>query len=217
MKELKLESKIYFENIRIAIKKCYSRNEVTTNNLMNLYNEIGRQISLQGEKAFVSHVEKMLKTYFTEIKGFSARNLRRMRDFYETYKETPDLKEKAMNLKFTINSIILEKCETIKEKEFYIALSSKENLSKLSLLAAIKDEKYLKIAVSEVCDTPCATVSDFIEETKVNTHKNIKKFFDTLVTICKKSIVKFVQKYYNILRKERQRNYIIGELYGAET
>ncbi|MFI3325439.1 MAG: DUF1016 N-terminal domain-containing protein [Clostridia bacterium] len=188
MKELKLESKIYFENIRTAIKKCYSQNEVTTNSLMNLYNEIGRQISLQSEKAFVSHVEKMLKTEFAEIKGFSARNLRRMRDFYETYKETPNLKEKAMNLNFTINSIILEKCETSEEKEFYIALASKENLSKLSLLAAIEDEKHLQIAMSEVCDTPCATVSDFIEETKINTHQNIKRLFDTLVTICEKMI-----------------------------
>ncbi|MFI3326437.1 MAG: DUF1016 N-terminal domain-containing protein [Clostridia bacterium] len=53
---------------------------------MSLYNEIGRQINLQGKKAFVSHVEKMLKTEFAEIKGFYARNLRRMRDFYETYK-----------------------------------------------------------------------------------------------------------------------------------
>ncbi|MFI3326981.1 MAG: DUF1016 N-terminal domain-containing protein [Clostridia bacterium] len=217
MKQLKLESKIYFENVRIAIKNCYSQNEVTTNNLMNLYNEVGRQISLQGEKAFVSHVEKMLKTEFAEIKGFSARNLRRMRAFYETYKETPELKEKSMNLNFTINSIILEKCETAEEKEFYIALASKETLSKLSLLAAIEDEKHLQIATSEVCDTPCATVSDFIEETKVNTQQNIKKLFDTLVTICEKSIVNTIQKYYNILRKERQRNYIIGELYGGKT
>ncbi|MFI3326434.1 MAG: DUF1016 N-terminal domain-containing protein [Clostridia bacterium] len=117
---------MYFKNIRIAIKNCYSQNEATTNNLMNLYNEIGRQISLQGEKAFVSHTEKMLKTDFSEIKGFSTRNLRRMRDFYETYKETPDLKEKAMDLNFTINNIILKKCETIEEKEFYTSLVSKK-------------------------------------------------------------------------------------------
>lgn len=114
----------------------------TEENTLKLYNIIGKAISEKGEKAFVSYLASILAEM--NLKGFSARSLRRMRDFYETYKNRTDLINLASKLNWTQNTVILEKCSSDEEYEFYLKLAISENLSKLALIDGINENLHQK-------------------------------------------------------------------------
>jgi acyl-CoA-binding protein len=92
MKALKKNSTLYLEQIASAVAECYERDEKPCNRvLLELYTLIGQCVCRQGEKAFIPHLAGMLTNRFPSLKGFSLRNLRRMRDFYRTYENAPAL------------------------------------------------------------------------------------------------------------------------------
>ena len=187
MKKLKNNSQEYIEIILASANDYISREK---SNLLELYNIVGKAIAEQGEKAFIPHLVNILVENFPKLKGFSARNLRRMRDFYNTYKDRPDLFEKAKTLSWTINCVIIENLESYDEYEFYLKLAEKETLSKLSLLSAINESVHMKTTETEVskqegfCDTfKVILASNTTRTTKTNcrafvsrcracTHKN---------------------------------------------
>lgn len=138
MKALKNDCAAYLEQIGQAVSECYAVSaEPLNDELMRLYSFIGKCICAQGEKAFVVHLAEILSVQFPKVKGFSPRNLRRMRDFYRTYDSRPDLMPRAQALGWTQNAIILECCENNWQREFYIDLAIDRNLSKLSLMREI--------------------------------------------------------------------------------
>ena len=65
---------------------------------MELYCEIGRAVCGRTEKGAAVMAAEYLQSRYPERKGFSPRNLRRMRLFYLTYGNTPDRLEKALKL-----------------------------------------------------------------------------------------------------------------------
>lgn len=139
MKALKNESALFTRRITAAIAACYAGNpEPADAELMALYAEIGMCICEQGEKAYVMHLAQTLAEQFPLYKGFSPRNLRRMRDFYRTYENSPALMMRAQSLNWTQNTVILECCETDEQRAFYICLAAKQNLSKLALMKVIE-------------------------------------------------------------------------------
>ncbi len=139
MKALKNESTAYIEQIEYAVTACYVKSaEPSNTELMRLYSFIGKCICAQGEKAFVVHLAEILTVRLPQVKGFSPRNLRRMRDFYRTYENRPDLMRKTQVLGWTQNAVILEYCENNEQREFYIDLAIDRNLSKLSLMREIE-------------------------------------------------------------------------------
>lgn len=139
MKALKNESALFTRRITAAIAACYAGNpEPADAELMALYAEIGTCICEQGEKAYVVHLAQTLAEQFPQYKGFSPRNLRRMRDFYRAYENSPALMVRAQSLNWTQNTVVLECCETDEQRAFYICLAAKQNLSKLALMKAIE-------------------------------------------------------------------------------
>ena len=58
---------------------------------MNLYSEIGRLVSTRVEKGAAVAASEYLQTKHPDTAGFSPRNLRRMREFYNAYKDAPEL------------------------------------------------------------------------------------------------------------------------------
>ena len=99
MKALKKNSALYLEQIASAVAECYEKDEKPCNRaLLELYTRIGQCICCQGEKAFIPHLAEMLADRFPLLKGFSLRNLRRMRDFYRTYENSPALMSRAQSL-----------------------------------------------------------------------------------------------------------------------
>ena len=81
--------------------------------LVNLYWHIGKYLSEQvASKAWGKSVVKDLSDYIQKkelnIKGFSAQNLWRMKQFYETYKDIPKLSPLVREISWTNNLWIFQ-------------------------------------------------------------------------------------------------------------
>jgi predicted nuclease of restriction endonuclease-like (RecB) superfamily len=106
--------------------------------LINLYWNIGEYISKKLEDSewgdsVVTELAKYIHQNEPELKGFSDKNIWRMKQFYETYKNFPKLSPLVREISWTHNMLIFSRCKTIDEKEFYIKLVKQENYSKREL------------------------------------------------------------------------------------
>lgn len=102
--------------------------------LIGLYLDIGSYISRRIEnegwgKSTVQQLANFVQHQEPGVKGFSDKNLWRMKQFYESYKNFPDVSALLRELSWTHNLAILSKCKTIEEREFYLRLCKKENYS----------------------------------------------------------------------------------------
>ncbi|MDD2955649.1 MAG: DUF1016 N-terminal domain-containing protein [Oscillospiraceae bacterium] len=189
MKALKNESSLYMEQITSAITTCYENNDKPADrSLMELYILIGRCICRQGEKAFVTHLAENLATRFPSLKGFSFRNLRRMRDFYRTYENDPVLMGKAQSLSWTQNTVILECCEIHEQRSFYIGLAAAQNLSKLALMKAIQENTFDTLfnegIPAETTEPGIAPIGNISPDTGVDTAASIETACGPSVPAC---------------------------------
>jgi predicted nuclease of restriction endonuclease-like (RecB) superfamily len=106
--------------------------------LINLYWKIGEYISKKIEQSewgdsVVTELANFIQTHEPEIKGFSDKNIWRMKQFYETYKDFPKLSPMVREISRTNNLLIFSRCKTIEEMEFYLKLVKQENYSKREL------------------------------------------------------------------------------------
>jgi predicted nuclease of restriction endonuclease-like (RecB) superfamily len=102
--------------------------------LINLYWNVGEYISKRVESSeWGQSVVKELAQYIQhndpEIKGFSDKNLWRMKQFYEAYKDVPKLSTVLREISWSHNLAIFSRCKTEEEREFYLRMSIKENYS----------------------------------------------------------------------------------------
>ena len=102
--------------------------------LINLYWNIGEHISKKIEQSewgdsVVKELANFIQTQDPEIKGFSDKNIWRMKQFYETYKDFPKLSTLLREISWSHNLAIFSRCKTVEEKEFYLKLSKQENYS----------------------------------------------------------------------------------------
>lgn len=98
-----------------------TRNKIMYNanrELINMYFRMGKNISenVKYGNNFISILSKSLKLEFTNSTGFSERNLRRMKAFYEQYKVFSNLPPAVADLPWTHNYILLEKVKDIEKK-----------------------------------------------------------------------------------------------------
>lgn len=98
--------------------------------LINLYWDIGEYISQKTEqeswgKAVVEELSDYIISKNTGIKGFSARNIWRMKSFYETYKEDQFLSTLLTEIDWSSHLHILSKTKTPEERKFYLTLFAK--------------------------------------------------------------------------------------------
>jgi predicted nuclease of restriction endonuclease-like (RecB) superfamily len=81
----------------------------------------------------VTELANFIQTQEPEIKGFSDKNMWRMKQFYETYKDFPQLSPLVREISWTNNLLIFSRCKTIEEMEFYLKIVKQENYSKREL------------------------------------------------------------------------------------
>lgn len=106
--------------------------------LIDLYWNIGEYISRKIEQAewgdsVVSELAKYIQQNEPDIKGFSDKNIWRMKQFFETYRGFPKLSPVVREISWTHNMLIFSRCKTIEEKEFYLKIVKQENYSKREL------------------------------------------------------------------------------------
>ena len=106
--------------------------------LINLYWNVGEYVSTKLEKSewgesVVADLANYIKNKEPEIKGFSDKNIWRMKQFYETYKDFPKLSSLVREISWTHNLAIFSRCKTSEEREFYLKITKEENYSSREL------------------------------------------------------------------------------------
>lgn len=102
--------------------------------LIDLYWSIGEYISKKIEESewgnsVVTELAKYIQQNEPEIKGFSDKNIWRMKQFYETYIDFPKLSTLLREISWSHNLAIFSRCKTVEEREFYLKLAKQENYS----------------------------------------------------------------------------------------
>ncbi|MCD4799776.1 MAG: PDDEXK nuclease domain-containing protein [Methanosarcinales archaeon] len=114
-----------------------SRNHVfaTVNRtLVELYWRVGEYVSKKVDqevwgKSTVKELSLFIQREHPDIKGFTASNIWRMKQFYETYAENQKLASLWRELSWTHNRTIFSRCKTDEERAFYLHLTTKNRLS----------------------------------------------------------------------------------------
>lgn len=119
---------LILQQIRESKQKAYQQ---LNNILIDLYWNIGAHISHKVKsagwgKSVIKNLAEFILNTDPEIKGFSDKNLWRMKQFYETYSENAELKQLTAKLSWSHNLAIFSRCKSVEEKEFYLKLSIKE-------------------------------------------------------------------------------------------
>ena len=103
--------------------------------LINLYYKLGKIIndnSKWGDK-FIETLEIELKLDFPNIKGFSSRNLQRMKKFYLEYKDNEILPPAVAKLPWTHNIMLIDKIKDKNKRCWYANEAANGNWSKIVL------------------------------------------------------------------------------------
>jgi predicted nuclease of restriction endonuclease-like (RecB) superfamily len=119
-----------------------------------LYWEIGKAVSekVKTEKWGKSVVEQLSKDLQTEhpgIRGFSARNIWRMKTFYEVYKDNEFLPPLVAEIGWVQNCLIIEKCKDDIEREYYLRKTKQMGWSKNDLIDKIKKNHFENQALAQ--------------------------------------------------------------------
>ena len=131
---------------------------------MELYCEIGKIICTRPEKGAAVAAAEFLKEQYPDMTGFSPRNVRRMRDFWQLYGGMPELLGEALHLNWTQNVVIMEAELTAEERRWYIQQAAAQNLSKSELLRMITDSAHLESVLDEKVDVWYNEGNDEISE-----------------------------------------------------
>lgn len=146
-------SKKQFGELVQIIKNARNKAIQTVNTeLIQLYWQVGEYISRRIEKAewgesVVGQLAAYLQKNEPDLKGFSDKNLWRMKQLYETYKNYPKLLPLLKKLSWTNNLIILSRAESIEEKEFYLRVSIEEKYSKRELERQISSSLFERVMI----------------------------------------------------------------------
>jgi len=140
-----------FKDIMINIKQDFMNTQyktmiVANEHLINFYFRLGKILSENSEwgNKFIDNVSIELNLEFPDIKGFSIRNLKRIKAFYEEYKESEIMPQLVAQIPWGHNIILIEKIKDVKIREWYINECIKNGWSRNILEMQIKSDLYLR-------------------------------------------------------------------------
>ena len=106
--------------------------------LIELYWQVGAYLSGKIKAAewgagVVEQLAQHIATTQPGLRGFSAKNIWRMRQFFEAYRDSPILSALLRELPWTHNLIILSRSKRPEEREFYLKRAAQEKWSSREL------------------------------------------------------------------------------------
>lgn len=134
--------------------------------LINLYWNVGEYIFNKVENtewgvSVVSDLAQYIQRNEPGIKGFSDKNLWRMKQFYESYKDVPKLSTVLRQISWSHNLAIFSRCKTLEEREFYLNISIKENFTFRELERQISAGYFERVMVGDLkLSTPLRVLKD---------------------------------------------------------
>lgn len=132
-----------------------------------LYLEVGKFLyELKGNSNYgdkiTTKASDFMKNNYPNIKGFTKRNIERMIQFYNTYKDDEIATPLVTQLSWTNNLLILSGAKNKEERHFYLKLSFKNNYSKRELDRQISAAYYERYMLSSGKQLP--TVNKTVDE-----------------------------------------------------
>lgn len=149
------EYKAFIEEIKRRVRASqYAALKAVNKELILLYWDIGKSIVKQQNKsgwgkAIVETMAKDLQKEFPGIRGFSAQNLWRMKQFFQVYSGNAKLSPLVREIGWTHNLIILMNCKNDLAREFYIAMTKKFGWTKDVLIHQIENQSYEKTLLNQ--------------------------------------------------------------------
>lgn len=137
------------QHIWQAKQKIFSQ---ANTGLIDLYWQLGKTISekVASEvwgKGVVTELAKYIAQNDPESRGFSDKNLWRMKQFYETYRTNPKLVTLVRELPWTHNTIIFSRCKSNEEREYYLRTALTGKFSKRELERQINVSQYERSSI----------------------------------------------------------------------
>jgi predicted nuclease of restriction endonuclease-like (RecB) superfamily len=144
-----------FDGVIDIIEKARNRAFHAVNQeLINMYWEIGKYVSDRianntWGKSIVEDFADFIEKRYVGIKGFSASNIWRMKQFYETYRDNVKLAPLVRELSWTHNLQIMS-CKKDEEREFYLTLTIENHYSRRDLKRQMDSGLYERTRISNV-------------------------------------------------------------------
>ncbi len=143
-----------FDDILNMIYSAKQKAEFQVNStVIELYWNIGEYVSNKAEsdgwgKSTVKALSDYILSREPGIRGYSSQNIWRMKQFYETYKDHPELSSLLRENTWTNNMHIVSKTKDYDEKKFYLELASKEKYQSRELARQIDSGYYERLLLS---------------------------------------------------------------------
>lgn len=144
-----------FDNIIAIIEMSKVRAIKAVNReMIDMYWQIGQYLSEKTEtdgwgKTVVQSFADYLKKAYPSVSGFSAQNLWRMKQFFETYRDNEKLSPLVREITWSNNLLIMTGCKTDEAKEFYIRLCIQSGYAKRELERQIDSMLYERTMLSQ--------------------------------------------------------------------
>ena len=122
--------------------------------VIELYWQIGKYVSLKTEndgwgKGTVAALSTYILGKEPGIRGYSAQNIWRMKQFYETYRDHKNLSTLLRENTWSNNLHIMSKAKSYEEREFYLRLAHHENYTSRELERQIDIGYYERLLLSK--------------------------------------------------------------------
>lgn len=138
-----------FQEITSSIKNAITNTQLeimtdANKKLVNLYFNIGKTLeenSSWGNK-FIDNVAMELKMSFPNLKGFSVRNLKYMKSFYDEYKDDEEFVQLVAQLPWKHNITLIQKVKDKEIRKWYMGKCLEEGWSDNILVYQIDTNLY---------------------------------------------------------------------------
>lgn len=157
MKELvpTSEYKNFIKELKHRIRSAqYEALKKVNKEQLQLNWDIGKMLSekkkqLSWGKAVVEQIATDIQIEFPGIRGYSSRNLWRMKQFYELYASNEILPPMVAEIGWSHNIVIMQKCKNDLQREFYILMTKKFGWTKNVLIHQIDNKTYEKYLLNQ--------------------------------------------------------------------
>ncbi|MFN8360779.1 MAG: PDDEXK nuclease domain-containing protein [Candidatus Kapaibacterium sp.] len=145
----------FFSDIKQRIRAAqYNALRAANAELVRMYWDIGQAIADRQTRngwgaAVVETLAKDIQQEFPGIKGFSAANIWRMKNFYLQYAANEKLAPLVREISWSHNMLIVERCSDDLEREYYLKATAKFGWSKRTLQDNLRTKSYQKFLMSQ--------------------------------------------------------------------
>lgn len=149
-----------FDEVVALIDAARARALAAVNHeLVGLYWQVGEYVSRKLASAawgdgVVDQLAAHLARTHPSLRGFTRRNLFRMRQFYETYRGDEIVSPLVTQLSWTHHMLILGRAKLAEEREFYVRLAVQERWTKRELERQLNGALFERVVMSPTALSP---------------------------------------------------------------